>query len=55
MKKQHEDVLYSIKNIVDTLGGDLKKSIETDVISSLANKYLDFCALVRDGSLGKTG
>ena len=45
----------ALKNIVDTAGGDLKKSIETDVISSLAKKYLDSCALVRDGSLGKTG
>ena len=51
MKTQHEDVLCSIKNIVDTARGDLKKSVETDVVSSLANKYLDICALVRDGSL----
>ena len=55
LKTQHEDVLCSVKNIVDTAGGDLKKSIETYVISSLANKYLDFCALVRDSSLRMTG
>ena len=43
MKTQHEDVLCSVKNIVDTAGGDLKKSIESDVISSLAKKFKRLC------------